>query len=134
MIPSNEWSRCSRSTAYMYRVFSPARAAYLHAVHHPDDVQRVLVTNQRNYTKGVGLDRVRLLLGNGSMTSEGEASKRQRAMLHPLFHRRMVAGFACSVAAANDRLIDRRVARAGGERHERQRRRRDEAASRSRSS
>ena len=45
-------------------------------------------------------------------------------MLHPLFHRRMVAGFACSVAAANDRLIES-VARAGGERHERQRHRRD---------
>src|SRR5688572_10596127 len=61
-----------------YRVWSPARAAYIHVVHSPDDVQRVLVVNQRNYTKGVGLDRVRLLLGNGSMTSEGELSKRQR--------------------------------------------------------
>ena len=90
-----------------YRVFSPARAAYIHVVHHPDDVQRVLVANQRNYTKGVGLDRVRLLLGNGSLTSEGEPWKRQRALLHPLFHRRVVAGFACTVAAANDRLIDR---------------------------
>lgn len=90
-----------------YRVRTPERASYTYVIHHPDDVQRVLASNHHNYTKGVGLDRVKILLGNGSMTSEGELWRRQRRMLQPLFHRRVVAQFARTIGDANDRLIDR---------------------------
>jgi enediyne biosynthesis protein E7 len=90
-----------------YRVFVPARRSYTYVIHHPDDVKRVLVSNHRNYTKGVGLDRVRILLGKGIMTSEGELWKRQRYMLQPLFHRRVITEFASLIAAANDRFIAR---------------------------
>ena len=41
-----------------YRVFVPARRSYTYVIHHPDDVKRVLVSNHKNYTKGLGLDRV----------------------------------------------------------------------------
>jgi len=90
-----------------YRVFVPARRSYTYVIHHPDDVKRVLVANHRNYTKGVGLDRVRILLGKGIMTSEGELWKRQRYMMQPLFHRRVITEFAQLIAAANDRFIAR---------------------------
>ncbi len=90
-----------------YRVFVPARRSYTYVVHHPDDVKRVLLSNHRNYTKGVGLDRVRILLGKGIMTSEGELWKRQRYMMQPFFHRRVVTGFARLIAHANERLIER---------------------------
>jgi enediyne biosynthesis protein E7 len=90
-----------------YRVFVPARGSYTYVVHHPDDVKRVLVSNHRNYTKGVGLDRVRILLGKGIMTSEGELWKRQRYMMQPFFHRRVVTEFAALVAQANERFLAR---------------------------
>src|SRR5580700_10972793 len=90
-----------------YRVFSPTRKAYTYVVHHPDDVKRVLVSNHRNYTKGMGLDRVKILLGKGLMTSEGELWKRQRYMMQPFFHRRVVTKFATVIAAANERFIAR---------------------------
>jgi len=90
-----------------YRVFVPARRSYTYVIHHPDDVKRVLVANHRNYTKGVGLDRVRILLGKGIMTSEGELWRRQRYMMQPLFHRRVITGFAGVIAQANDRFIAR---------------------------
>jgi cytochrome P450 len=90
-----------------YRVFVPARGSYTYVIHHPDDVKRVLVSNHRNYTKGLGLDRVKILLGKGIMTSEGELWKRQRYMMQPLFHRRVITGFAQLIAAANDRRIAR---------------------------
>ena len=90
-----------------YRVYVPARKAYTYVIHHPDDVKRVLVSNHRNYTKGVGLDRVRILLGKGIMTSEGELWKRQRYMMQPLFHRRLITEFAQVIAAANERFIAR---------------------------
>ena len=98
-----------------YRVYVPARRSYTYVIHHPDDVKRVLVSNHRNYTKGVGLDRVKILLGKGIMTSEGELWKRQRYMMQPLFHRRVITEFAEVIAQANDRFIARwaGLARAG---------------------
>ncbi|HSY46043.1 MAG TPA: cytochrome P450 [Steroidobacteraceae bacterium] len=97
-----------------YRVFVPARRSYTYVIHHPDDVKRVLVANHKNYTKGVGLDRVRILLGKGIMTSEGELWKRQRYMMQPLFHRRVINQFASVIAAAHERLIARWDALARG--------------------
>jgi enediyne biosynthesis protein E7 len=90
-----------------YRVFVPARGSYTYVIHHPDDVKRVLVGNHRNYTKGLGLDRVRILLGKGIMTSEGELWKRQRYMMQPFFHRRVITQFENLIAAANDRFLER---------------------------
>src|SRR6201988_2767784 len=86
-----------------YRVFVPARRSYPYVIHHPDDVKRVLVSNHRNYTKGVGLDRVKILLGKGIMTSEGELWRRQRYMMQPFFHHRVVTEFAATIHAANER-------------------------------
>jgi cytochrome P450 len=88
-----------------YRVFSPTLGSYTYVIHHPDDVKRVLVSNHKNYTKGLGLDRVKILLGKGLMTSEGELWKRQRYMMQPFFHRRVITQFARMIAAANDRFI-----------------------------
>jgi len=96
----------------IYRVFVPARGSYTYVIHHPDDVKRVLVSNHRNYTKGIGLDRVRILLGKGIMTSEGELWKRQRYMMQPYFHRRVITEFAGVIAAANDRCLERWETRA----------------------
>jgi len=91
----------------IYRVYVPARASHTYVIHHPDDVKRVLVSNHRNYTKGLGLDRVRILLGNGIMTSEGDLWTRQRYMMQPLFHRRVISRFAEVIGAANSQLLAR---------------------------
>ncbi len=89
----------------VYRFYSPARRAEMWVINHPDDVKRVLVSNHKNYTKGAGLDRVKILLGNGIMTSEGELWKRQRYMMQPSFHRRVITGFNELIDAANERFI-----------------------------
>lgn len=89
----------------IYRVYAPGRKSHTYVINHPDDVKRVLVGNHRNYTKGIGLDRVKILLGNGIMTSEGDFWKRQRYMMQPMFHRRVITGFARVIDAANERFI-----------------------------
>ncbi|HTU67323.1 MAG TPA: cytochrome P450 [Steroidobacteraceae bacterium] len=89
----------------IYRFLSPARRAEMWVINHPDDVKRVLVSNHRNYTKGSGLDRVKILLGNGIMTSEGELWKRQRYMMQPMFHRKMITQFSQLIDACNERFI-----------------------------
>jgi cytochrome P450 len=96
----------------IYRVYAPGRKSYTYVIHHPDDVKRVLVSNHKNYTKGVGLDRVRILLGNGIMTSEGDFWRRQRYMMQPSFHRRVITEFARVIDVANDRCITRWEAQA----------------------
>src|SRR6201981_1419802 len=90
-----------------YRVAVPSRQSYTNVTHPPDDVKRVLVSNHRNYTKGVGLDRVKILLGKGLMTSEGELWKRQRYMMQPLFHRRVIDQLATLIPQPNNRFIAR---------------------------
>lgn len=96
----------------IYRVYAPGRKSYTYVINHPDDVKRVLVSNHRNYTKGVGLDRVKILLGNGIMTSEGDFWKRQRYMMQPMFHRRVITEFARTIDEENERLIARWEAQA----------------------
>lgn len=91
----------------IYRVYAPARKAYTYVIHHPDDVKRLMVSNHRNYTKGIGVDRVRLLLGNGILTSEGDFWHRQRMMMQPMFHRQIVTSFARVIDEENARLLER---------------------------
>jgi enediyne biosynthesis protein E7 len=91
----------------IYRVYSPHRKSHTWIINHPDDVKRVLVGNHRNYTKGMGLDRVKILLGNGIMTSEGDLWRRQRSMMQPLFHRRVVTEFNQLLDLANNRFIQK---------------------------
>lgn len=88
-----------------YRMYVPARRSFTYVIHHPDDVKRVLVANHRNYQKGVDRDRIKILLGLGLMTSEGAHWKRHHEMMQPFFHRRIIARFAETIAAANDRFL-----------------------------
>jgi enediyne biosynthesis protein E7 len=90
-----------------YRVFAPARGVYNYVINHPDDIKRVLLSNHRNYTKGEGMDRVKILLGNGIMTSEGDFWRRQRRMMQPSFHRRVIDQFSALIGEVNDRFAAR---------------------------
>ena len=51
----------------------------------PDCIHRVLVTDARRYVKWGGLEVARCLLGNGLLTSEGEAHRGQRRSLQSAF-------------------------------------------------
>ncbi|HEU4629586.1 MAG TPA: cytochrome P450 [Gemmatimonadaceae bacterium] len=63
-------------------------------LNHPDLVRDVLVTHQRQFAKGRGLEQARRLLGNGLLTSEGDAHLRQRRLVQPAFHRERIATYA----------------------------------------
>ena len=53
----------------------------------PEYVQRVLQSNYRNYRKSGGYETLKLFLGQGLLTSEGEHWRRQRRLAQPAFHR-----------------------------------------------
>jgi cytochrome P450 len=85
----------------IYRVFSKTRGVYDYVINHPEDIKRVMLSNHRNYTKGSGMDRVKILLGNGIMTSEGAFWRRQRRMMQPAFHRRVIDQFSQLISDVN---------------------------------
>ncbi len=73
-------------------------------LNHPDYIREVLVTNQNNFTKSRALQRARVLLGQGLLTSEGQFHLRQRRLVQPAFHRPRLVGYAavmteCAVRA-----------------------------------
>lgn len=91
----------------VYALRAPGADAPIYVVSHPDHVKRVLVTRHANYVKGIGIERVRLLLGDGLMASEDPLWRRQRTMIQPAFHRRVLAGIEELVLAANRDLLSR---------------------------
>lgn len=58
-----------------------------YVINDPAMIRRVLVTNHRNYAKGRGFERVRMLLGNGIIVSDGAVWRRRRTMIQPGFSR-----------------------------------------------
>ena len=57
----------------------------------PEYLKHILLTNHENYTKGVGFERVKMLLGNGIIVSDGDDWRRQRTMMQPGFSRANIA-------------------------------------------
>jgi enediyne biosynthesis protein E7 len=101
-----------RNFGDIYRVFAPSRGVFNYVINHPDDIKRVLLSNHRNYTKGEGMDRVKILLGNGIMTSEGAFWRRQRRMMQPAFHRRVIDQFSALIGEVNNKYAQRWEAQA----------------------
>jgi len=89
------------------RVPSESRPGDGLVIHNADDIRHVLLSNRANYVKGVGMERVRLLLGNGLMVSEGDFWARQRRMAQPAFQSQVVRSFSASMERANQELAER---------------------------
>jgi cytochrome P450 len=53
------------------------------------------------------MDRVKILLGNGIMTSEGDLWRRQRRMMQPSFHRRVIDQFSALINEVNGKFAAR---------------------------
>lgn len=85
--------------------FGPKR---VHLLVHPDHVRHVLQENNKNYGKQtIGFAKLRKLLGNGLLTSEGEFWLRQRRIAQPAFHRQRIAGFGGAMVRATSEMLAR---------------------------
>ena len=61
---------------------------------HPEFIELVLVKQAHNFVKGRALQRARILLGEGLLTSEGPEHLVQRRALQPAFHRQRMEEYA----------------------------------------
>ena len=81
-------------------VYFRVMGQHMHLVNHPDYVREILVTNQGNFIKSRALQRAKVLLGEGLLTSEGQHHLRQRRLVQPAFHRERLAGYASAMSEA----------------------------------
>jgi cytochrome P450 len=74
-------------------------------LNHPDYIEDVLVTRNHKFIKPFALRRMNLFLGNGLLSSDGEAWRRQRRLTQPAFHRDRVAAYADTMVAIAQRRL-----------------------------
>jgi cytochrome P450 len=80
----------------------------MYQINHPAGVGRLLHDNHRNYSKDVAtFGTLRLILGNGLFTSDGDFWLRQRRLAQPAFHRRRVAAFGDLMTDATLAMLER---------------------------
>lgn len=84
-------------TAFGDLVYFTMGPQQVYFVNHPDLIREVLVNQQAAFRKSRILQKAKVLLGEGLLTSEGEFHLRQRRLVQPLFHRDRLAGYANSM-------------------------------------
>lgn len=92
----------------VFRMRSTREAHWAYLFNSATAAEHVLGPGYRGYRKGMGIDRVNILLGRGLMVSEGDFWKTQRRMIQPGFRRRaarqwFAVALECSEAFAADR-------------------------------
>ncbi|MGA2881462.1 MAG: cytochrome P450 [Bryobacteraceae bacterium] len=80
---------------------------HMYLVNHPDYVREILVNQQNNFIKSRALQRAKVLLGEGLLTSEGQQHLRQRRLVQPAFHRERLAGYAAAMSEGAVRWRER---------------------------
>lgn len=66
---------------------------YLVVATHPDYIRHILQENHTNYKKSLAYRKLKLLLGNGLFTSEGDYWLKQRRLSQPAFHRDKITSY-----------------------------------------
>ncbi len=104
--PLNYLTWCARQYGDVVYLSAPFLSFYL--INHPDLIEYVLVTNNRNFIKDQSLRvrSARRLFGNGLLTSDGEFWIRQRRLAQPAFHREQIAAYGEVMVASTGRMID----------------------------
>jgi cytochrome P450 len=80
------------------------RAAHYRLLHNhivllndPSDIREVLVDKAHMFIKERTQKRMKILLGEGLITADGEAHKRQRRIAAPAFHRQRIQAYAATI-------------------------------------
>jgi cytochrome P450 len=77
-------------------------------INHPDYVRRVLLDNNRNYSKETHSNQVfNRVVAHGLLTSEGDTWRKQRRMMQPAFHHSRLEPLDAVIAEATDAMLGR---------------------------
>ncbi len=73
-------------------------------VTHPDLIEEIL-KDRDSFIKSRGFQALRTLLGEGLLTSEGESWFRQRRLVQPVFHQKLIASYATVMVEYTERML-----------------------------
>ena len=74
--------------------------------HDPADIREVLIDKAASFGKDRTQKRMKILLGEGLITSDGEAHKRARRIAAPAFHRQRIQRYAGQIVALSHGLSE----------------------------
>ncbi len=86
---------------------------WIHLIGGADACKHVLVDEGRSYEKGKLQDPLKLVVGQGLLTSEGDHWKRQRRLSQPAFHRERLVGLSFQMVKAIEDMAERWEGRVG---------------------
>ena len=70
-----------------------AAGRHIYQFNHPELIHEMLVVDARHHHRGMVMQRSKLVLGEGLLTSEEPLHMRQRRLAQPAFHRDRIAGY-----------------------------------------
>jgi len=73
----------------------------------PIAIRRALLDNHTNYKKGLAAQRLRAVLGEGSLLLEGTAWRKRRRLIQPAFHKQKIATLASEFVEHTDAMLER---------------------------
>jgi cytochrome P450 len=80
---------------------------HVYLLNHPDMVEDVLVTSNRNYIKPQLLRDTAEVFGRGLLVSDGDFWLRQRRLAAPAFHRQRIASYGTIMTEFTERMLGR---------------------------
>ena len=89
----------------IFPIIQEARAAPAFLINDADALKHILIANHKNYLKGVVFERVRMMLGNGIIVSDGAHWRRQRRMIQPAFNKDIIATISERINQCNLQLL-----------------------------
>ncbi|MFD2573906.1 cytochrome P450 [Spirosoma soli] len=72
----------------------------------PDDSKHIMQENHRNYGRSPAFNVLKIFLGNGLLTSDGDFWRRQRRLAQPAFHRQKLAVLAQTMVQETADWVD----------------------------
>jgi cytochrome P450 len=72
----------------------------------PEAIRYILIENARNFINRPVFESLRLLLGDGLLSIDGEFHRQQRRMVQPAFHKQRVEGYRDTMAACTERMLE----------------------------
>jgi cytochrome P450 len=97
---------------HLHRTFGPiARYRFMGTdiifLNHPEYIREVLINQASSFVKERTLTRMKILLGEGLITSDDPIHMRQRKIAAPAFHRQRIAAYGDKIVASAAHLRDR---------------------------